>query len=290
LRDKFGNQVVASNLVTKSFYDRDYADTKIDFFAASDSDYFLDAGSSNIAGKYSLSATEIVGKSISPTSRNTDAFDPTTNHLAYKMTLNAGDFVQLGVLSESTPTFTVKNSLGNRVFEENLSSHWFSGDPYPSSSTFFIFAETSGDYYIDASIPLSLNTNAPKNLILSTMKWDNYSASSNEVIQENQVVKGTLGNGLEYDTYHVRLHAGTRYIFDLKASATSPTLDPYLRLGDFDPVPYLVENNDMNAFDHNSRIDFTASHTGFYTLDVSSFRGGTKGDYTLGFHAVQYLI
>ena len=84
--------------------------------------------------------------------------------------------------------------------------------------------------------------------------------------------------------------AGTRYIFDLKASATSPTLDPYLRLGDFDPVPYLVENNDMNAFDHNSRIDFTASHTGFYTLDVGSFRGGTKGDYTIGFHAVQYLI
>jgi hypothetical protein len=88
----------------------------------------------------------------------------------------------------------------------------------------------------------------------------------------------------------VRLNAGSKYQFDLQAAASSPYLDTYLKLNNFDQSATLLESDDINMFDHNSRLVFTATKTGFYDLDVSSYAHNSLGDYTIGFRAINNVI
>ena len=283
LRDKFGNQVVASNLVTKSFYDRDNADTKIDFFAASDGDYFLDAGSNNNAGKYSLSATEIIRKSIAPISNNNDLFDPATNnHLAYKMTLVAGDLIQLSYTNPlKTVSITINNDLGKvePVTFDNVDIKTF-------------FAQTSGDYYIDASVPNGFYYGSQQCVTFglnSSKKEIAGDRNTMAMLSVSTDVQGSLSSNTDHDWYMVKLTAGSRYRFDMEKAASSPTLDPYLALRDANGN-LLSFHNDIGWNNKNSAVFYTAKATGNYYIDAGSFNNNSFGDFTLGFHKIPSVI
>lgn len=83
------------------------------------------------------------------------------------------------------------------------------------------------------------------------------------------------------DWYRVNLVAGTQYTFDLRGSATGggTLFDPFLALralnGD------ILQSNDNNGTNADSRITFTATTTGTYYLDASAATNAQTGSFTL---------
>jgi serralysin len=93
---------------------------------------------------------------------------------------------------------------------------------------------------------------------------------------------GTVDTGGDHDWIAVTLVAGEKYTFTLDGYGSNALEDPYLYLRNSAGV-VLVENDDGDG-NRNSRIVFTATHSGTYYLDAAAWTDGTvnyTGDYVL---------
>jgi hypothetical protein len=99
-------------------------------------------------------------------------------------------------------------------------------------------------------------------------------------------VNGTIDYNGETDDYRVYLHDGDSYEFDVygKHNGDHDSTSP----GRFDPTLTLSYHGHQVAYnddadgpnDRNSHIDYTADHSGWYSLTVAGF-GNEEGRYTL---------
>jgi hypothetical protein len=74
--------------------------------------------------------------------------------------------------------------------------------------------------------------------------------------------------------------AGDSVIITLNAIGISSDLDPLLKL--YDPENLQVAQDDDGGDDLNSRIEYTLTSTGKYTIVVSRYRDTGDGEYVLG--------
>lgn len=79
-----------------------------------------------------------------------------------------------------------------------------------------------------------------------------------------------------YDDHNIQLEAGTRYRISVDSSAFDPVARLY-RPGSTTPV---AENDDGDGL--NSRINYTPTESGAYTLRVLAFSADGRGAYTAG--------
>ena len=156
------------------------------------------------------------------------------------------------------------------------------------------FAQTSGDYYIDASVPngfyygsqqcVTFGLNSSKKEIAGDRNTMAFISEFNF-----NDVQGSLSSKTDHDWYLVKLNYGSRYQFEMKKAASSPTLDPYLALRDANGN-LLSANDDISWDKSDSQIIYTAKATGNYYIDAGSFNNNSFGDFTLGFHKIPSVI
>jgi hypothetical protein len=79
-----------------------------------------------------------------------------------------------------------------------------------------------------------------------------------------------------YDDHTIQLEAGTRYRFSVDSSA----FDPVARLYRQGSTTAVAENDDGEGL--NSRINYTPTESGAYTLRVLAFSADGRGAYTAG--------
>jgi hypothetical protein len=88
----------------------------------------------------------------------------------------------------------------------------------------------------------------------------------------------------DHDWYRITLTAGTRYQFNLNATANGGGLiaalgDPFLSLRNRSGAE--LASNDDGGGGANSQITFTATSSGTYYLDAGAYRNASTGGYTL---------
>lgn len=104
------------------------------------------------------------------------------------------------------------------------------------------------------------------------------------MVSGGQYVGQLEGSGDE-DWVRVELTIGQRYQFDLTGTGVEPVEDPLIRLYD-SSGNLIAENDDISTgVIRDSRLGFTATETGTYYIEVSSWDGGSAdertGQYTL---------
>lgn len=93
------------------------------------------------------------------------------------------------------------------------------------------------------------------------------------LVKTPQTIKGKF-----FKLHKVELEADTPYTIHLR----SQKFDTFLRLGDDNARKVVAQNDDVVPGNtKESRIDFTPSRTGSYTIVVTSFAPGETGDYEL---------
>ncbi len=91
--------------------------------------------------------------------------------------------------------------------------------------------------------------------------------------------EGNIETNADQDWIRINLQAGTSYTIDMTGSGEGPVYDSYLRLLDASGVE--ITYNDDGGFGTDSRITFTATSTGTYYIEASSFDGSYAGGYLL---------
>jgi hypothetical protein len=235
--------------------------------------YYLDAGGfSTTVGSYTVVANEVpattatyasVGVGASAQGDIQDANDQDW----FAISLLAGQsyiFDAHGV-GLSDPTLALRNSVGTQLaFNDD-------GGPGLDSRVEFT-AAASGTYFLDVG-GFSTNTGS---YTLSTRIDD----AADDVNTTDSVAvggsrTGTINSAADQDFYAVSLTAGQSYIFDAHGVGLS---DPTLALRN--SAGTQVAFNDDGGPGLDSRVEFTATASGTYFLDVGGF-GTNTGSYTL---------
>lgn len=286
LKDAQGKTLANSNLLISS---KLTGNSRIDYVALQDGDYYLDASGSAPSmaadnGKYSISAVEIDRTDCWPSDPHVNgfrggdcvtsgSFKNTTNHVGFKISLLAGDYVDLNFAALGSPTITIVDSTGASV------KTWFNTSISQNNQTFM--AQKTGDYFIDAKVisgsdtPFVLHTN------LKDIEGD-YSTKAD--LNVNNVVSSSINSHGDHDFFRVFLDANQTYQFDMKRGNYSP-LDSYLKLFNSDQKKVAC-NDDVNASCLDSRIVYRPSVSGQYFLDAGAFGNGTIGDYSLSYKII----
>ncbi|NBO93024.1 MAG: hypothetical protein EBV06_12045, partial [Planctomycetia bacterium] len=110
--------------------DRQNGDSRLDFVAFKDGDYYLNANGtiekpdSDVCrtpiltasqGKYAISAVEIPHNAYAIGATVNGSFDGTTNHVGYKVSLNAGDYVSFSFTTDGWPNVSIADVQGVKV-------------------------------------------------------------------------------------------------------------------------------------------------------------------------------
>ena len=106
-------------------------------------------------------------------------------------------------------------------------------------------------------------------LLLLIFLVPSVSAQQPTVIQYGQTATGQIGATQEFIFYQFNGNAGDNVTILL----SSDNMDTYLQLGDAQGN-LLLENDDINSTDLNSRIDYQLPATGTYLLGVSGYSAG----------------
>ena len=104
------------------------------------------------------------------------------------------------------------------------------------------------------------------------------SSSTTYSLTAGQSIQGTLTGSGDHDWYRVTLTAGQTYTFALSGTGTNNVIDTFLRLYAADGTTVLADNDD-GLPNLNSLITYTATTSGTYYLDASSFQPSTTGQY-----------
>jgi serralysin len=103
-------------------------------------------------------------------------------------------------------------------------------------------------------------------------------SSTTSTIAVGSVVTGSIEVVSDHDWFRIDLIAGQSISIVLNGTGTMPLGDPYLRIRD--AAGNLLAQNDDGGPGLNSLLNFTASATGTYYIDVSEYDSGV-GDYQL---------
>ncbi|TDH59023.1 hypothetical protein E2C06_29485 [Dankookia rubra] len=101
-------------------------------------------------------------------------------------------------------------------------------------------------------------------------------------------IPGNIHDALDQDWYSFYSYAGTHHEFGvistgapwLDPGTNQPLDDPTLGIWNSSGTQLLAYNDDTDAYNRNSHIDFTAPYDGVYFLDVGGF-GASTGNYYL---------
>ena len=291
-----------AQLNTIAIADTHYGDSRLDFVAINDGDFFLEAngriGSTTSdpnaqsissastltasQGKYAISAVEIPHNAYTIGTTLNDNFDGSTNHVGYKVFLSAGDYVSFTFTSDGSPNVRITDAQGVKVDAFTQSS-------IKQNNQYFM-AQKSGDYFIDATVDnLAVNKVTPIQ-VTSAVKDIDGGVSTKADLSVNSDVKGSLNSQTDHDWYRINLNAGSTYQFDMKKTSSSPSLDSYLVLHDANGAQLAV-NDDIDSWrNRDSQLIYTSKASGTYYIDAGSFANHSFGDFTLGFHKVGAVV
>ena len=105
------------------------------------------------------------------------------------------------------------------------------------------------------------------------------STATTYTLSVGQIAQGQLTAGSDaHDWYRVNLVAGQTYSFAETGTGTNNVVDTYLRLYASDGTTLLAENDD-GLPNLNSEFTYTATTTGSYYIDASSFSNTETGQY-----------
>ena len=105
------------------------------------------------------------------------------------------------------------------------------------------------------------------------------SAKSQAFVRVGETVNGSLEQSKDHDWYKVDLKAGLNYKFLLKHTNNAELLDPWLNLRNSNGI--IIKSDDDSAGHLNSLIQFKATQTNTYFLDVCSWHERSNGQFSL---------
>jgi hypothetical protein len=219
----------------------------------------------SIPGNTSTTYTVPISAGPNGTGSNTGIVHSTSDQDWFRVTLRAGELYQFQLNSTSglDPTLALHNSVGTQLA--------FNDDGGPGLNSLLTFRPTAtGTYYLDAG-GYSSSTGS-YSLVASEVPATTATYSS---VAVNGSVQGDIQDANDQDYHSVSLTAGQHYIFDVDGGSLS---DPTLALRN--SVGTQLAFNDDGGPGLDSRIEFTASSTGTYFLDVGGYSTNT-GSYTL---------
>ena len=285
LTDNLGNDISSGSSRPDFFRPAD-GNSRIDFFAANEGDYFLDASGTGTTatGKYTISSIEIPHESLVLGSTIDGTTNTPSSHAGYKITLNAGDYMQFGFGFKNQVDWNFTKVSINNAFNDAVSP-WQLTTPTTNVQTFL--ANKTGDYFIDIASKLG----GYDFTLTNSKKEVENSALTKAVLFENNLIVNRIDTVADHDWYQIALEGGKKYQFDMQKT-TGSNLDTRITLrgtnGD-----ELARNDDISATDWNSRIVYTPRTSGTFYIDAGGYDGNLPqyaniraGDYSLGYKVI----
>ena len=300
-------------------------DSRIDYLALKDGDFYLDASGSlqtifddsqkdgyglglskiklgnkslsSYEGKYAISAVEIPHIDAFPSSMqnggyytNTGNFDGVTNHVGFKMSLSAGDYIDLHFGSnKGFPKLTITNANG-----DNIKSSVVATDQVNNQ---IFFAQKSGDYFIDATVDNELVKTSTSYQLKTTKNIDiEGNIGTMADLSIDNVITSNINSKSDHDWFRVQLDALKTYEFEALSKNPSDRLPVHLSLKSYNGLVEL--NNPRNVVDSidkagnfHSKMTWTPVTSDTFYIDVYAATGFKNtpfsgGDYKLSYHII----
>ncbi len=109
------------------------------------------------------------------------------------------------------------------------------------------------------------------------------SSAGAQVLQVDQVLRGTLSSTTDLDYYNINLVAGQTYVIALVGTGLNGVVDPALEMRD--QFGTLIGDFDDGLPNANSLATYTALSTGTYSVGVRAFNSLSSGQYGLSYTA-----
>jgi len=281
-------------------------DSRIDYLALKDGDFYLDASGSLPAledrefrpirdeilfsdqGKYAISTVEIPHKALQIGSGVFDKFDGVVNHLGYKMWLSAGDYVVVRFLVDvGLADLSISDPLGNSI------GHKMGGSTQVNQ---YFMAQKTGDYFIDATVAnnYAVNRDTPTQ-VTSSLRDIEGDSNTHANLSVNNLITSNINSKSDHDWFKVQLDAGKTYEFEAVSKNPSDRLSVYLELKNYDGSSYNQRAKQASDFidkTGNTHIKMTWAplNSDTYYIDVyglsSNRHPWCSGDYTLSYHVI----
>jgi hypothetical protein len=307
-----GNGVLVTSLTLKDAQntavaigkEEQHGNSRIDYLALKDGDFYLDASGSlpgldvvgeasgicinpvslsSWEGKYAISTAEIPHKALEIGSTALDKLDGIANHLGYKMCLSAGDYLMVSFLVDvGWADLSIRDALGNTIGHKMGSSQQMNQ---------FFMAQKTGDYFIDATV--AHNSEVSKDTPTKLFSISRDIEGSNSTMADlsiNTLITSNLYDKNDHDWFKVSLDVNKKYQFDLRKVSFDSNLDTFLTLRD-SKGKQLAFNDDYADPDEysgnrDSQLIYTAKTSSDYYIDASSFGEQSKGAYTLSYKVI----
>jgi hypothetical protein len=311
--DAVGNEALVTSLTLKDAQNNAVAigqirngDSRIDYLALKDGDFYLDASGflpalddgreaplgggicvnpvslSSWEGKYAISTAEIPHKALEIGSTALDKLDGIANHLGYKMCLSAGDYLMVSFLVDvGWADLSIRDALGNTIGHKMGSSQQMNQ---------FFMAQKTGDYFIDATV--AHNSEVSKDTPTKLFSISRDIEGSNSTMADlsiNTLITSNLYDRHDHDWFKVSLDANKKYQFNLREVSSYDCLDPFLTLRDSKGKQLAFNDDCVNPngdWDVDSQLIYTAKASGDYYIDASSAAEQSKGAYTLSYKVI----
>ncbi len=295
-----------------------HGDSRIDYLALKDGDFILDASSGGVSpnvgevpsdmgnpsgicinpvslssyeGKYAISTVEIphtnieLGYGDGAMAKVVGDFDGISNHVGYKISLQAGEYVNMDIMlvngRSEYPELSIFNNDGKVNTYDGVTNNL-------ARQTFLV--QKTGDYFIEATLNAPAPLNGKTQFELYTRLKDiEGSKLTMANLSVNSLITSNLYDKKDHDWFKVSLDANKKYQFDLRKDdlrkeSPGQYLDTFLRLRD--------NNGNQLAYDddsggnYNSRLLYTPSASGNYYIDAASWYEGSSGAYTLSYKVI----
>jgi hypothetical protein len=280
--------------------------SRIDYLALKDGDFYLDASGSlpalenrescpirdevlsSYEGKYAISAVEIPHQVLQIGSTAIDKFDGVVNHLGYKMWLSAGDYVAVSFfinrgwadLSISDP---LGNSIGNKMGGSIQMNQYF-------------MAQKTGDYFIDATVAHNYAViRGTPTQVTSRLRDIEGDIQTDADLSVNNLITSNINSKSDHDWFRVQLDAGKTYEFEAVSKNPSDKLFVHLGLKSYNGLMNIdyprnvVDSMDKTGNVH-SKMTLSPVASDTYYIDVYGMTTAKipscSGDYTLSYHVI----
>ena len=303
LKDKDGVPI-ANNFIKST---KTNGDSLIEYVAVQDGDFYLDAsgsaqgGLTPITGKYAISAVEIPHIDAFPRTMknggsytNTGNFDGVTNHVGFKMSLSAGDYIDLylGLNSATAKMISPKLSIAN-VNGDNIQAQSYA-DQYGNKQTFLV--QKSGDYFIDGTVNNELVKSPTPYIFTTTKNIDIEGGKDTKAdLSANNIVTSNINSKDDHDWFRVHLDAGKTYGFEAVSKNPSDKLFVHLGLKTYDGLTNIANpRNVVDSMDNtgnvHSKMTLSPVASDTYYIDVYGMTSAKipscSGDYTLSYKVI----
>lgn len=248
-------------------------------------DYVLKVIDRGPAAPAPAPTTVRIGQSINgeitegdPEDEGTDAWS-TYLYDAYRLQASQGDRIALTLESEPFDPIVRIGRMNGEVFEELASND---DSPAGGLNSYLVFTVPADGEYIVRAAPLGGTQTGPYSLSLAegpppmAMRPIAFGDTVEETLSEND---GANMGGRRADAYTFQGRAGQRIVAVMSSDDFDAYLDLYAGQGD---DRYLLDSDDDGAGEGtDSRLAYTLTDDGEYTLEARAFSEGGEGAYTL---------